>query len=97
MFKQGDIQITAEECWIPSNHTLIYSTILIKQCLNLAASVPESILHHSVLTGPPTRARMVTLKYEWRLLTAELRQQSTSLNRTETNINAIPSVSLCFF
>lgn len=35
--------------------------------------VPDSVLHHAVLAGPPTGACMVALKDERRLLPAELR------------------------
>lgn len=34
---------------------------------------PESVLHYAVLAGPPAGARMVTLKDERRLLSAEFR------------------------
>lgn len=41
--------------------------------------VPESILHHAVLAGPPAGAGVVALEDERRLLSAELRQESSSL------------------
>lgn len=34
---------------------------------------PESVLHYAVLAGPPAGARMVALKDERRLLSAEFR------------------------
>lgn len=48
-----------------------------------AFHVPESILHDTVLAGPPTGACVVTLKDERRLLTAEFRQKAAALNETK--------------
>ena len=37
-------------------------------------------MHYTVLAGSPTGARMVALKDKGRLLTAELREKTTTLN-----------------
>lgn len=42
---------------------------------------PEPILHHSVPTGPPARARVITLEDQRRLSHVEFRQESAILKR----------------
>lgn len=39
----------------------------------IAFEIPESVLHHAVLAGPPAGAGVVALKDERRLLSAEFR------------------------
>ena len=41
--------------------------------------IPQAVLYHAVLAGPPTGTCMVALKDQGRLLPAELRQQTASL------------------
>lgn len=67
------------EAWSWKIHNVFYITIWyfpLKQIFNFTQVnfwIPDSILHYAVLAGPPTGARMVTLKDERRLLTAEFR------------------------